>query len=101
LLFYLTLKHHFRRIGAMETKILFEMTLGRKLAFISEKSIGIYKRFNQGLFEKKPFARTIALKKIISHLRRSRGQDNQDKAMGKIVLARLNEQMLRENSSNY
>ena len=85
----------------METKILFGVTMGRKLDFMSEKASGIYKRFTQRFFEKKLFAQTIVLRKIVSHIRRSQVQDNQDKAMGKIVLARLNEQMLRENNSNY
>ena len=85
----------------MERKILFEMTMGRKLDFMSKKAMGIYKRFTRRFIGKKLFTQMIALKKIISRLRPSQGQDNQDKAMGKIVLARLNEQMLRENSSNY
>lgn len=85
----------------MDPKIISETTMGRKLDFISEKAIGVYKRATQCFIEKKLFAQTIALKKILSHLKPSQAQDNQDKAMENIVLARLNEQMLREDSKNY
>ena len=84
----------------MEPKVISEMTMGRKSDFISDKTIGIYKRVARRLIEKKFFVQTIALKKIISHLRLFQAQDHQDKAMEKIVLARLNEQMLREDSKN-
>ena len=85
----------------MEPKVISEMTMGRKSDFISDKTIGIYKRVARRLIEKKFFVQTIALKKIICHLRLFQAQDHQDKAMEKIVLARLNEQMLREDSKNY
>ncbi len=84
----------------MAPKVMFEMNLGRKLDFLSEKAIGIYKRVVQRFIGKKLFAQTIALKKIISHLKPSQVQDRQDKEMENIIRARLHEQILRENSSN-